>query len=133
MSEIKDTIKVYIEAGKASMQPPVGPALGQKGIKGMDFCKKFNDMTQKMSGLLRVRVYLYKDDIEIKKANTKYFVQQELNIKKLAKGTQITMAQVKKIAEQKINCGTADDLQGAINCVLGFLKSAQMVVVDGGK
>ena len=60
--EVVGLIKLQIEAGKANPAPPVGPALGQKGVNIMDFCKKFNDKTKgDMGKIIPVVITVYKD------------------------------------------------------------------------
>ena len=61
MKKISGYIKLLIEAGKASPSPPVGPALGQRGVNIMEFCKAFNAQTSSTEGLLPVTVTVYAD------------------------------------------------------------------------
>ena len=61
MKKIDSYLKLLIDAGKASPSPPVGPALGQKGINIMEFCKAFNAQTSKKEGLLPVVVTVFAD------------------------------------------------------------------------
>ena len=75
---------MIIQAGKANPAPPIGPALGQRGLNIMDFCKAFNDKTSKLSGPIPVVVFFYKDkkfDLEIKTPPASYLILQELNLK----------------------------------------------------
>ena len=61
MKKIDGYIKLLVEAGKATPSPPVGPALGQRGVNIMEFCKAFNAQTSKAEGLLPVTVTVYAD------------------------------------------------------------------------
>ena len=61
MKKVQGALKLLCEAGKASPAPPIGPALGQKGINIMEFCKAFNAQTDKLEGLLPVVVTVYSD------------------------------------------------------------------------
>ena len=59
--EVVGLIKLQIQAGQAKPAPPVGPALGQRGVNIMDFCKKFNDKTKSLEGPIPVTIKVYKD------------------------------------------------------------------------
>ena len=84
--EITGMLKLQIEAGKANPAPPVGPALGQKGVNIMDFCKKFNDKTKdKMGKIIPVVITVYKDKsftFICKQPPTSFLIRQQLKLKK---------------------------------------------------
>ena len=71
--EVTGTLKLVIEAGQAKPAPPVGPALGQRGIQIMEFCKQFNDKTKGMEGPIPCLITVYKDRCCSKKKN-RYFI-----------------------------------------------------------
>ena len=116
--KILGLIKLQIPAGKANPSPPVGPALGQKGLNIMDFCKQFNAATQKMEPGIPV------------------LIKKAANVKSASKepgksfAGQITMAQVKEIATTKmpdLNCST---VESAMNMVKGQAVSMGIKVVE---
>lgn len=131
--EVSGFIKLQIKAGAANPSPPVGPALGSKGLNIMDFCKQFNARTQDQAGkILPVVITVYSDKsfsfevkqppvaIQIKEAAKIQSGSGEPNRKKVAS---ITWDQVKAIAEVKmpdLNCFT---LQSAMKMVAGTARS----------
>ena len=131
--EVSGFIKLQIKAGAANPSPPVGPALGSKGLNIMDFCKQFNARTQDQAGkILPVVITVYADKsfsfevkqppvaIQIKEAAKIQSGSGEPNRKKVAS---ITWDQVKTIAETKmpdLNCFT---LKSAMTMVAGTARS----------
>lgn len=131
--EVSGFIKLQIKAGAANPSPPVGPALGSKGLNIMDFCKQFNARTQDQAGkILPVVITVYADKtftfevkqppvaIQIKDAAKIQSGSGEPNRKKVAT---ITWDQVKQIAETKmpdLNCFT---LKSAMSMVAGTARS----------
>lgn len=131
--EIAALIKLQIKGGAANPSPPVGPALGSKGVNIMDFCKQFNALTQQKAGkTLPVIITVFTDKsftfivkeppvaVMIKEAAKIKSGSAEPNRKKVAK---LTWEQVKKIAEDKmpdLNCFT---LKSAMSMVAGTAKS----------
>ena len=131
--EVAGFIKLQIKAGAANPSPPVGPALGSKGLNIMDFCKQFNARTQDKAGkILPVVITVYADKtfdflvkqppvaIQIKEAAKIQTGSGEPNRKKVAS---ITWDQVKEIAENKmpdLNCFT---LASAMKMVAGSARS----------
>lgn len=131
--EVSGFIKLQIKAGAANPSPPVGPALGSKGLNIMDFCKQFNARTQDQAGkILPVVITVYSDKsfsfevkqppvaIQIKEAAKIQAGSGEPNRKKVAS---ITWDQVKTIAESKmpdLNCFT---LKSAMTMVAGTARS----------
>ena len=139
--KILGLIKLQIPAGKANPSPPVGPALGQKGLNIMDFCKQFNAATQKMEPGIPVPVVItaYEDKsftFITKLPPVSYYIKKAANVKSGSKeptktvAGQITMAQVKEIAEAKmpdLNCST---VEAAVNMVKGQAYSMGIKVVE---
>lgn len=141
--EISGFIKLQIKAGAANPSPPVGPALGSKGLNIMDFCKQFNARTQESAGkILPVVITVYSDKsftfevkqppvaIQLKDAAKIQTASAEPNRKKVAT---ITWDQVKTIAETKmpdLNCFTLDS---AMSMVAGTARSMGIKIEGGEK
>ena len=138
--KIDGYIKLQIPAGKANPSPPVGPALGQKGVNIMDFCKQFNAKTQDEEGLIiPVVITVYKDksftfitktppaSILLKKAADLEKGSAESNRIKVGK---VTKAQVKEIAEVKMRDLNAFDIENAMSMVAGTARSMGLTVED---
>ena len=138
--EILGLIKLQIPAGGANPSPPVGPALGQRGLNIMDFCKAFNEKTKDLEkgAPIPVVITAYIDrtfDFVTKLPPVSYYLKKAANIKK-GNSTpgrtlvgKVTMEDVKKIASEKIVDLNAIDLDGAINMVKGSAVSMGMEVV----
>ena len=136
--EITGYIKLQIKGGAANPAPPVGPALGSKGLNIMEFCKAFNAATQAQAGkILPVVITVYSDKsysfevkqppvaVSIKEAAKIQTASGEPNRKKVAS---ITWDQVKEIAEQKmpdLNCFT---IKSAMKMVAGTARSMGVTV-----
>ena len=136
--EITVYIRLQIKGGAAIPAPPVGPALGSKGLNIMEFCKAFNAATQAQAGtILRVVITVYNDKtysfevkqppvaVSIKEAAKIQTASGEPNRKKVAS---ITWDQVKEIAEQKmpdLNCFT---IKSAMKMVAGTARSMGVTV-----
>ena len=138
--EVVSTIKLQIEAGKASPAPPVGPALGSSGVNIMQFVKEFNDRTAQQAGfIIPVVISVYKDKsfdfitkvppvaVLIKKAIGLKSGSGKPNTEKVAK---ITRAQVREIAEKKMPDLNAASIEAAMKMVEGTARSMGVVVVD---
>lgn len=139
--KILGLIKLQIPAGKANPSPPVGPALGQKGLNIMEFCKAFNAATQKLEPGIPVPVVItaYEDKsftFITKLPPVAYYLKKAANVKSASKepgktvAGQVTMAQVKEIAETKLpdlNCST---VESAMNMVKGQAVSMGIKVVE---
>lgn len=131
--EVVGLIKLQIEAGKANPAPPVGPALGQKGVNIMDFCKRFNEKTKNdMGKIIPVVITVFKDksfDFVCKKPPTSFLIRQALKLKKGGKTpgrsriATITRAQIESIAKEKMEDLNALDLEGAVKVVAGQARS----------
>ncbi len=136
--EVAGQLKLQIKGGAANPSPPVGPALGSKGINIMEFCKQFNARTQDKAGkVLPVVITYYADKsfdfvvknppvaIQLLEASKKKSGSAEPNRKKVA---QLTWDQVKTIAEDKmtdLNCFT---LESAMRMVAGTARSMGITV-----
>ena len=139
--KILGLIKLQIPAGKANPSPPVGPALGQKGLNIMEFCKAFNAATQKMEPGIPVPVVItaYEDKsftFVTKLPPVAYYIKTAAKVQSASKepgkviAGQITMEQVKEIATAKLpdlNCST---VEAAMNMVKGQAVSMGIKVVE---
>lgn len=127
-------LKLQVPAGQANPSPPVGPALGQRGINIMEFCKAFNAKTQEMeAGAPCPTVISYYQDksftMEIKTPPASYYIKKAAKLKSGSKepgksvAGHITVAQVKEIAEAKMKDLNANDIDGAMQIILGSARS----------
>ncbi len=132
MKKIDGYIKLLVDAGKATPSPPVGPALGQRGVNIMEFCKAFNAETAKMEGLLPVTVTVYVDksfSFEVRTPPVSYLLKKAAKIDKgsgealKVKVGKVTKAQVEEIAKTKLPDLNTDDLDAASNIVAGTARS----------
>jgi len=133
--KIDGYIKLQIPAGQANPSPPVGPALGQKGVNIMEFCKAFNADTQSMEpGLpipVVITVYSDKSFTYIKKTPPAAVLLKKIagiksgsarpNTEKVAK---VTRAQLEEVATQKWPDLTASDMDAAVRTIAGSARSA---------
>ena len=133
-------IKLQIPAGKATATPPVGPALGAQGVNIMAFIKEFNERTKADMGLIiPVVITVYSDRtftfitktppaaVLIKKACG---IESGSGVPNKTKAAQITKAQVRAIAEQKMPDLNANDVEAAMSMVAGTARSMGVTVVD---
>ena len=138
--EVLGLIKLQIPAGGANPSPPVGPALGQRGLNIMDFCKSFNDKTKDLEkgAPIPVVITAYKDrtfEFITKLPPVSHYLKKAAKIKKgnstpgRSLEGKVTMEDVKKIATQKMEDLNAVDLEGAMNMVKGSAVSMGMEVV----
>ncbi len=138
--KITGYIKLQIPGGAANPAPPVGPALGQKGVNIMEFCKQFNAKTQDAKGMLTpVVITVYADKsftfitkvppvpVLIKKAVGIESGSGEPNRKKVGK---ITKAQIQEIAQKKMPDLNTIDLEAAMRMVAGTARSMGVEVAD---
>lgn len=131
--KVLKTIKLQIPAGKANPAPPIGPALGAAGVNIMSFCKEFNAKTQANIGdILPVVITVYVDKsftFICKKPPVSRMLLKAVGLEKGSavpnrdKVAKITQAQVRKIAEDKIQDMNANDLEAADAIVLGTARS----------
>ena len=133
-------IKLQIPAGKANPSPPVGPALGQRGVNIMEFCKAFNAQTQNMQGLvIPVIVTVYADrsfTFVTKSPPASVLLLKAAGLEKGSatpnknKVGRVTRAQVEEIAKTKIKDLTAANLAAAVNTVAGTARSMGIEIQD---
>ena len=132
--KVESSFKLQIPAGQANPSPPVGPALGQRGVNIMEFCKAFNAATQQTQPgtPTPVIITVYSDKsftFETKTAPASYYILQAAGKKSgaNAQGTQfvgkITRDQVKEIAEAKMQDLNAVDIEGAMAIIEGSARS----------
>ena len=138
--KIDGYIKLQIPAGGATPAPPVGPALGQKSVNIMDFCKQFNARTADQSGMvIPVVITVYADHsftfvtktppaaILIKKACG---IESGSGVPNKTKVAKITSEQIRKIAEQKMPDLNAATIETAMSMIAGTARSMGVTVVD---
>ena len=139
--KIDGYIKLQVPAGKANPSPPIGPALGQRGLNIMEFCKAFNAATQKMEPEMPVPVIItvYSDrsfTFQIKSPPASYFLRKAAGIEKGSSLTgrtavgRITMKQIREIAEKKMQDLNANDLEAASRMLVGTARSMGLEVVE---
>ena len=132
--KVAGTMKLQVAAGQANPSPPVGPALGQRGINIMEFCKAFNAKTQELEpGAPCPTVITYYQDksfsMDIKTPPASYFLKKAAKVKSGAStpsrqvvGT-VTTKQVREIAEAKMKDLNATSIEGAMKIILGSARS----------
>lgn len=134
-------IKLQVPAGAANPSPPIGPALGQRGLNIMEFCKQFNAKTQSMEKGVPIPVIItaFSDrsfTFVTKAPPVTYFIKKAAKIESGAKttGTQtagkITKAQVREIAKAKFNDMNANDEEAAMEMIIGSARSMGVEVVE---
>ena len=138
--EISGFIKLQIKGGQANPAPPVGPALGQRGVNIMEFCKAFNDKTKSMAGKpIPVEITVYKDkkfDFKIKSPPASYFIKEAVKLKGGSKEpgrsivASISKKQLEEIAKQKMSDLNAHDLDEAVKIIGGSARSMGIEVKD---
>ncbi|AND69399.1 50S ribosomal protein L11 [Dyella thiooxydans] len=132
-------IKLQVKAGQANPSPPVGPALGQRGLNIMEFCKAFNAATQKMEPGAPVPVVItaYSDrsfTFTMKTSPATFWLKKLTNTPKGSskpntdKVGKVTRAQLEEIAKQKQPDLTAADLDAAVRTIAGSARSMGLVV-----
>jgi large subunit ribosomal protein L11 len=132
-------IKLQIPAGQANPSPPVGPALGQRGVNIMEFCKAFNAKTQSQAGMIiPVVITVYADrsfSFVTKTPPASILLKRAAGVEKGAadpkrnKVGSVTQAQVREIAQLKLQDLTAGSLEAAIRTVEGTARSMGLNVV----
>ena len=136
--EISGYVKLQIKGGQANPAPPVGPALGQRGVNIMEFCKAFNAKTQDQMGkIIPVEINVYADrsfSFITKTPPTSSLILEYSKIKKGSgepnkeKVGTITKDQIKKIAEIKMPDLNASDIESAMSMVSGTARSMGITV-----
>jgi len=138
--KITEILKLQIPAGKANPSPPVGPALGQRGINIMEFCKAFNEKTKDMIGYtIPVEITVYNDrsfTFITKQPPVTDLLKKAAGIQKGSsnplknKVGKITKAQLKEIAERKMPDLNTKDLEAAMRTIAGSARSMGIEIVD---
>ena len=136
--EIKEYVKLQIKGGQANPAPPVGPALGQRGINIMEFCKAFNAKTQEQMGkLIPVEITVFADRSFTFITKTPPAPSLLLEAVGIPKGSgepnrekigTVTKAQLKEIAEIKMPDLNASDIESAMRMIAGTARSMGIVV-----
>ncbi|HEX9666137.1 MAG TPA: 50S ribosomal protein L11 [Thermodesulfobacteriota bacterium] len=138
MKKVIGEIKLLIPAGKATPSPPVGPALGQRGVNIMEFCKAFNAQTSRLSDLIPVIVTVFADrsfTFTTKSPPASYLLKKAAGIEKgsgevpRVKAGKITKEQIKEIAAKKIEDLNTDDIEMAERIIEGTARSMGIEVV----
>jgi len=141
--KITGYIKLQVPAGKANPSPPIGPALGQRGVNIMEFCKTFNAQTQQMEVGMPIPtvITVYADrsfSFVTKSPPATYFIKKAAG---LSKGSQtpgkasgvvgkITWGQLREIAEAKLQDMSANDVEAGARALAGSARSMGIEVVD---
>ncbi len=139
--EIVGYIKLQVPAGAANPSPPIGPALGQRGLNIMDFCKQFNAKTQGMEKGMPIPVVIsaFSDrtfTFITKKPPNTYWIKKAIKLEHGSKtpGTaivgKITMTQLREIAKEKIVDMNANDVEAAAKMLVGSARSMGLLVVE---
>jgi large subunit ribosomal protein L11 len=132
--KVMGTLKLQVPAGQANPSPPVGPALGQRGINIMEFCKAFNAKSAELEpGAPCPTVITYYQDksftLEIKTPPASYYIKKAAKLKSGSKepgkstAGSITGKQVREIAEAKMQDLNATDIEGAMLIIAGSARS----------
>lgn len=138
--KISGYLKLQVPAGSASPSPPIGPALGQRGLNIMEFCKGFNAKTQEMEkgSPIPVIITIFADKsftFTMKQSPVSYFLKKAAGLPKASPAPgrevvgKVTRAQVKEIAESKMKDLNAIDVEGAMKMVEGSARSMGLEVV----
>ena len=141
---IDSYLKLQIPAGQANPAPPIGPALGQRGLNIMEFCKTFNEKTKKEKPgmVIPCVVTIYKDKtfgIKTKKPPASYFLKEIANLTKSSRNPgreiicQIPKSKIAEIAEKKMDDLNAKDVDQAAKIIAGTARSMGYKVIETGK
>jgi large subunit ribosomal protein L11 len=139
--KVAGQLKLQIPAGKANPSPPVGPALGQRGLNIMEFCKAFNAKTQELEpGAPCPTIITYYVDksfsMEVKTPPASFFLKKAAKIKSGAQMTgketvaSVSFGQIKEIAEAKMQDLNAKDIDGAMRVIMGSARSMGIEIKD---
>jgi large subunit ribosomal protein L11 len=138
--KVVEVLKLQIPAGKANPSPPVGPALGQRGINIMEFCKAFNEKTKDMMGFtIPVEITVFSDrsfTFITKQPPATDLIKKAAGVTKGSsnplkdKVGKITKAQLKEIAEKKLPDLNTDDVEVAMKTLAGSARSMGIEIVD---
>jgi large subunit ribosomal protein L11 len=138
--KIKGYVRLQVPAGQANPSPPIGPALGQAGLNIMEFCKAFNAQTQNMEQGMPIPVVItaYQDatfEFITKTPPASFYLKKAAKVSKGSsvpnkeKVGQVTMAQVREIAELKMIDLNANDMDAACQMIKGSARSMGIEVV----
>jgi large subunit ribosomal protein L11 len=140
--KIVGMIKLQVPAGKANPSPPIGPALGQRGLNIMEFCKAFNAATQNLEPGMPIPVVItaYADrsfTFITKTPPASFFLKKAAGVEKGSQTTgkgstvgRVTMAQIREIAAQKMPDLNAKDIDGACRMLVGSARSMGLEIVE---
>jgi large subunit ribosomal protein L11 len=134
-------LKLQVPAGAANPSPPIGPALGQRGLNIMEFCKAFNAQTQKMEKGVPIPVIIttYQDrsfTFEMKTPPVSYFLKKAAKLESGSKTPgrepvgQVSKKQVREIAEQKMKDLNCDTVEAAMKMIEGSARSMGLTVAE---
>jgi large subunit ribosomal protein L11 len=134
-------LKLQVPAGAANPSPPIGPALGQRGLNIMEFCKAFNAQTQKMEKGIPIPVVIttYQDrsfTFEMKTPPVSYFLKKAAGLESgsktpgIASAGQVSKKQVREIAEQKMKDLNCDTIEAAMKMIEGSARSMGLAVTE---
>lgn len=132
MPKLKTTLKLNIQAGKANPAPPIGPALGQHGVKIVEFCSQFNAQTKDMDGIVPALINIYDDNsftFILKTPPVSSLILKALNAQKgsgapnKTKIGELTEDQIRKIAEVKMPDLNTSSVEAAMQIVRGTARS----------
>ncbi|SHN61548.1 50S ribosomal protein L11 [Erythrobacter sanguineus] len=140
--KIEGYIKLQVPAGSATPSPPIGPALGQRGVNIMEFCKAFNASTQEMDKGMPIPtvITVYADrsfTFITKTPPASYFLKKAAGLKSGSKepskviAGKVTQSQIKEIAEAKMADLNANDIDMAMRIIEGSARSMGLEVVEG--
>jgi large subunit ribosomal protein L11 len=141
MKKIDGYVKLQVRAGQATTSPPIGPALGQRGLNIMEFCKQFNAATKAVEPgtPLPVIITVYSDrsfTFVTKTPPASYFIKKAAGIESGSKtpgralAGKITKKQLEEIAKQKMKDLNANDIEGAVKQLAGSARSMGLEVVE---
>jgi large subunit ribosomal protein L11 len=138
--KLKTIIKLQIPAGAANPAPPVGPALGQHGLNIQEFCAKFNDATKSKSGdIVPVEINVYDDhtyDFKLKTSPAAELLKKAAGIKSGSskplqeKVGKVTKAQIREIAQQKLEDLNTDNIEAAMKIIEGTARQMGLTIQD---
>lgn len=139
--KVAGQLKLQVSAGSATPSPPIGPALGQRGINIMEFCKSFNAQTQEMEkgSPIPVVITYYQDksfNFVMKTPPVSYFLKKAANLKSGSKtpgkatAGRVTRDQLRDIAEKKMKDLNAYDIDAAVAMVEGSARSMGLEIAE---
>jgi len=139
--KIDGYISLQVPAGAANPSPPIGPALGQRGVNIMEFCKAFNAKTKDMeqNTPIPVKITVYSDrsfTFEMKTPPASFFLKKAAKLKSGSKDPgrtvagQVTMADVREIAKLKLKDLNTDDVEAAAKTIAGSARSMGLEVKE---